>query len=389
LVAQLAPIAGESPHDVYLVGGAVRDALLGVASVDLDLAIDGPVESLAAALGGEMRTHDRFDTATVKVGELTYDLARTRSEMYAAPGALPTVAPGPIEVDLGRRDFTVNALALSLNGERSGELIAFDGALDDLRARRLRVLHPASFVDDPTRLFRLVRYAARLGFEIEPGTRALAVVAIAGGALSTLSGARVGNELRLLAAESDPVSALASLSPLGLDRALDPQFGLDDSPLASRALALLPAEGRPDLLALAAASTEVAEERLRALLDEWAFSAADRDVIVIAATRAEKLSLRLEMAGQPSEIDFAVSRAGAGLETVALAGAIGPTAAAREWLAELRLKRLSITGDELIAAGVAPGPALGTGLAAARAAMLDGEAGDAASQLAVALAAAQ
>jgi tRNA nucleotidyltransferase (CCA-adding enzyme) len=389
LVAQLAPIAGESPYEVYLVGGAVRDALLGVASVDLDLAIDGPVDVLATALGGEVRIHDRFETATVQVGELTYDLARTRSETYAEPGALPTVVPAPIQADLDRRDFTVNAIAVSLNGQRSGGLIAFNGALDDLQARRLRVLHPASFVDDPTRLFRLVRYSARLGFAIEDETRRLAQDAVAGGALTTVSGPRIGNELRLLAAEPDPVSAIASLSVLGLDRTLDPGFGLDDSPLASRALTLLPSGGRPDLLVLAAASRGVVADRLQALLDSWAFAADERDLIFAAATRAEKLSLRLEMAGQPSEIDAAVTRAGAGLETVALAGAIGPTAAAREWLAELRDKSLSITGEDVVSAGIAPGPAVGVALAAARAAMLDGDASDAATQLSVALAAAQ
>jgi len=390
LVGRLAPLIdalGDAP-EIYVVGGAVRDALLGRAGGDIDLAVDGPLEDVVHVLGGEVRAHDRFQTATVVVDGVVYDLARTRSETYPAPGALPDVAPAVIEDDLGRRDFTVNAMAVVLNGPRVGELIAFDGAVADLEARRLRILHAKSFIRDPTRLFRLVRYAARLGFLIEEQTQALALAAIDGGALASVSGARVGNEMRLLAGEGDPVAAVASLGHIGLDTAIAPGFGLSDAALAQRALTLLPDDGRRDLLVLSAACFGLEERQLGALLDAWAFTASDRDTILAAATRAEKLSLRLEMAGPFSEIDAAVARAGAGLETVALAGAIGPTAVAREWLAELRHKQLAITGDELVTAGVSPGPAIGVALAAARAAMLDGEAVDAASQLAIALSAA-
>jgi tRNA nucleotidyltransferase (CCA-adding enzyme) len=390
LVAGLAPLigaTGDAP-EIYVVGGAVRDALLGGVGGDVDLAVDGELDDLVRALGGEVRTHERFETATVVVDRVVYDLARTRTEKYSSPGALPDVTPAPIADDLGRRDFTVNAMAVVLNGPRAGELITFDGALEDLGAARLRILHPKSFVRDPTRLFRLVRYGARLGFFVEEQTQALALAAIARGALDTVSGARIGNELRLLAGEDDPVAAVAALSTVGLDEALDPSFGLGNAELARRALTLLPEDGRRGLLVLAAALLDVAPDRIASLLDGWAFAGGDRDVILAAALRAEKLSLRLEMAGQPSEIDAAVARAGAGLETVALAGAIGPTAVAREWLAELRHKQLEITGDDVVAAGVPPGPAIGVALAAARAALLDGEAVEAASQLAAALAAA-
>ena len=186
-----------------------------------------------------------------------YDIARARRETYAHPGALPDVAPAPLAEDLERRDFTVNAIALALAGDRAGELTSVPPALEDLDARRLRVLHDQSFIDDPTRLLRLVRYATRLGFEIEPHTRALADRAIAGGALRTVSGPRVGAELRLLAREPDPVRALAGLGELGLDGAIHPGFGLEDADLARRALALLPDGGRRDRIALAVAAREV------------------------------------------------------------------------------------------------------------------------------------
>ena len=169
---------------MYLVGGAVRDLLLGGRPLDLDLVVEGDAAAFAASLGGELKVHDRFGTSTVTLDGFSYDIARARRETYAHPGALPDVAPAPLAEDLERRDFTVNTLALALAGDRAGELHSVPPALEDLDARRLRVLHDQSFIDDPTRLFRLVRYATRLGFEIEPHTRALAERAIAGGALA-------------------------------------------------------------------------------------------------------------------------------------------------------------------------------------------------------------
>ncbi len=354
---------------LYLVGGAVRDLLLGGAPIDLDLAVEGDAASLAASLGGDLKVHDRFGTSTVTLDGYTYDIARTRRESYAHPGALPDVEPAPLAEDLNRRDFTVNAIALALAGDTAGELTSAPGALDDLRARRLRVLHDLSFIDDPTRLLRLVRYATRLGFEIEPHTRALADDAISGGAIRTVSGPRVGAELRLLAREPDPVRALRGLRDLGLDTAIHPGFGLEDEDLARRALALLPTDGRRDRLALAVAGRGVLAPELAALLDALAFEAEDRDAIVVAATRAGEVASALEAANAPSEIAAAVR--GAPMELVALAGALGAEPQARAWLDTLRRVRLDIDGRDLLVAGVPEGPAIGRGLRAALAAKLD------------------
>jgi tRNA nucleotidyltransferase (CCA-adding enzyme) len=368
---------------VYLVGGAVRDAILGRPVVDLDLAVDGPLAPVLTVLGGEAQVNGRFETATVLTDGIEVDLARCRRERYPAPGALPVVEPAPLTVDLRRRDFTVNALAVPLAG---GELVAADHALEDLSAGRLRVLHEESFRDDPTRLFRLARYAARLDFAVEPRTLELLLQALDAKAVATVSRARVGNELRLLASDSDPIAGFAKLTALGVAAQVAPGFGLQDRSLAERALRLLPDGCRRDLVVLGACLLGVAADGLRELLDELEFPAGDRELLVSAATRAEKLSYRLEMAGPPSEIDLAAAPFAP--EVVALAGAIHPAGAAREWLVELRHKKLSITGEDLIAAGIAPGPAIGRGLAAARAAMLDWEAPDRESQLRVALAAA-
>ena len=169
------------PRGVYLVGGAVRDLLRGGEPPDLDLVVEGDAAAIAERLGGRVVAHDRFGTSTVRLDGHTYDFARARTETYARPGALPDVAPASLAADLQRRDFTVNALAIALGGPHPGELSAVRGALEDLDAERLRVLHERSFIDDPTRLLRMSRYLARLGFSVEPHTRALAEQATASG----------------------------------------------------------------------------------------------------------------------------------------------------------------------------------------------------------------
>ena len=384
LLDRLRDVAG-----VHVVGGAVRDLLLGGRPTDLDLVVEGDAAAAAARLGGERRVHDRFGTSTVTVNGRTYDIARARTESYSRPGALPDVAPASLVEDLRRRDFTVNAMAVALGGATPGELSAAPRAFEDLESRQLRVLHDRSFVDDPTRLLRLVRYASRLGFEIEPHTRALAGEAVRGGALQTVTGPRIGTELRLLAREPDPVGALGALHALDLDGAIYPGFGLDegDRSLARRALELLPDDARAERLALAVAARGLPREQLSALLDRLGFEAGDRDAIVAAATGADQLAGALAEATRPSEIARLAD--GVGAELVALAGALGPAEEARDWLTSLRHVGLEIDGTDLKDAGIPEGPAIGRGLRAALAAKLDGRASGPQQELAEALRAAR
>ncbi|MCL2418047.1 MAG: hypothetical protein FWD04_02045 [Conexibacteraceae bacterium] len=375
----VASVPGSAAEGVFLVGGTVRDLILGRAFVDVDLAVDGDPLVLARALGDPERNEPRFGTLRVTRDGVRYDLARTRTERYAHPGALPAVAPAPIHADLNRRDFTVNAIAIGLTGPLAGQLISVDGALEDVAARRLAVLHDASFEDDPTRLLRLARYSARLGFEIAPHTRELAQRALAGGALETVSGTRIGNELRLLATEPDPVAAFEAASDLGLPWSLDPD-------LAGHALDALPADGRRDILVLACVFSTEPKKQLGPALDRLAFTAADRQAI-LEGTRAPGLALRLANASSRSEIARVLRHVG--VETIALVAAKGDPSQPRLWLDELRHISLQISGDDLRAAGIAEGPAIGKALEAARDAMYDGEARDRASQLAVALKAAE
>ncbi|MEA2390071.1 MAG: hypothetical protein QOK31_180 [Solirubrobacteraceae bacterium] len=359
---------------VYLVGGAVRDLLLGGRPVDLDFVVEGdaaPVATdLANRLGGTARAYEQFGTASVSIGPATYDLARARTETYAEPGALPVVSPAGLDADLRRRDFTVNAIALAVAPPEPGRLTAAPLALEDLAARRLRVLHDASFQDDPTRLMRLARYGARLGFELEERTGRLAGEAVRSGALSTVSGPRVGQELRLAAREADWFCCFARLAELGLDAAIHPRFGLDRS-LAEDALTFLPADGRPDIVVLAAACRHLLPEEVSALLDRLGFDRAEAAPARALVGRLQQLASALGAVRRASEIDALLS--GSTPEEAALVAALGPRAQACRWLGELRGVRLEIDGDDLRRAGIGEGPAVGAALAAARAGRLDGE----------------
>ena len=343
--------AGETP--VYLVGGAVRDLLLGRERTDLDIAVEGDAAALGRRLGGEIRTHARFATATVHVDDVELDLATTRSETYPAPGALPAVRPASLSEDLARRDFTVNAMALPLAGEP--ELIDPHGGVRDLEGATLRVLHDRSFVDDPTRALRAARYAARYGLTLEAGTETL----LRDADLDTVSRDRVEAELRKLARE----------------------------PRSRRGFELLDDWG---LIELDRRSAELIDAVDGVVASEpWA-GVVDRDKAVLAAALGRGLDAARELASaQPASPSGAVELArGHDGVALALARALGADWIDR-YVSEWRKVRLSIDGDDLLAAGIPEGAALGRGLAAAMRARLDGETSGAEDELRIALDAAR
>jgi tRNA nucleotidyltransferase (CCA-adding enzyme) len=352
---------------VHLVGGAVRDLLLERPPRELDLVVEGDVDAAAARLGGVITAHDRFGAARVRAGDCSFDLVRARAERYAHPGALPDVRPAGLEEDLRRRDVTINAIALGLDGA----IVAVDGALDDLRAGVLRVLHDGSFVDDPTRVWRVARYAARLGFAVEPRTRALAAAADP----ATVSGDRLGAELRLALREPDPPGALEAV------RELNPTYlpeGFDPRPRGlAAALALLPNDGRADLLTLAACTAGMDAAALLRWLDAMGFTAGERDTVAAASRSSTGAPLRAAR----TNAEIARAARGAPAEAVALVGGEN----ARRWLHELRHVRLDINGDDLLAAGIPEGPDLGVRLQRALDRKLDGEVSGRDEELAAAL----
>jgi len=403
---ELRKLADTRSGEVALIGGAVRDMLLGRAPRELDVVVEDDAQGFAGDLARKLQAlagedarerfettfHERFRTALVRWPDGQIDVATRRSEQYPHDGALPDVADGTLETDLQRRDFTINTLYVPLNGPRRGRLVGAPNACEDFDARVLRVLHERSFRDDPTRLLRMARYQARLGFAIEPRTAELAAAAIADGALDTVSAARIGAELRLALAEPDPVAALDSLAQLGVLAALHQSLALDAA-LARAALDVLPPppDAWPDVLLLASLllpghsfDTTDYETRLRVLLDGWEVPAAERERAVHSAILAPRLTARLRQAERPSQI-YEIAH-GEPLEAVALAAALAKAdadadaegsdvaaSAARRWLSELRLVGLEIGGDDLIGAGIGAGPDVGRRLRHALMRKLDGE----------------
>jgi tRNA nucleotidyltransferase (CCA-adding enzyme) len=341
---------------VFVVGGAVRDLLLGRGRADLDVVVEGEAAALAASLGAEPVSHERFATAKVVLYGHEVDIASARTETYAHPGALPEVASAAsIEADLGRRDFTVNAMAIPLLGEP--RLIDPHRGQADLEAGLLRVLHRESFVDDPTRAIRAARYAARFGFGLEAGTEELLRAAD----LDSVSADRRRAELLRLAAEASASRGFALLAEWGL---LAPRES--DGDLVARVTDLATAPPWRELLAPA--------DRARAVLAAALGPAGGERAL--AAETPERPSQAVALADGHDPVDLVVARA-LGAEWL------------DDYLEKWRAVDLEIDGADLLAAGVPQGPALGRGLAAALRAKLDGEIAGREQELATALAAAR
>ena len=378
-LARLLPALEGLPAPVYLVGGAVRDLLRGASSVDLDLAVEVPAapiaEELAGRLGGTALTHERFGTATVRAEELTADLATTRREVYPEPGALPSVERAPLAEDLARRDFTVNAMAIGLCGDDLGVLHDPHGGQADLVAGLIRVLHERSFLEDPTRLLRAVRYEARLGFALEAETERLAREAAAAAAPQAVSGSRIADELIDLLSEPEAPVAVGRLGELGLDRALHPAIEADADLVASAQLAAVETGGSVALAGLAALclnGLETGETDLERWVAELGLLASERDATLRAARRARALAERLRSPLRASELHDLLD--GEPAEALALALALeAPPDPILHYLDERPAARLEITGADLLAAGVPESPSIGRALRETLRRKLDGE----------------
>jgi tRNA nucleotidyltransferase (CCA-adding enzyme) len=238
-LTELAPVfeavaAASEPYDgVYLVGGTVRDILLGEPNFDVDIAVEGDAiglaRSVADAIGGRVRAHSKFGTAVVVYGEdQRVDVVTARTEFYDAPAALPSVEHATIREDLFRRDFTINAMAVSLKGEDFGRLVDPFHGRRDLEAKRIRVLHNLSFIDDPTRIFRAIRYESRYGFRMDEHAQRLARGTIEMGLVGDLSSARLRDELIALLEEGDAGVSILRLAELEAGRAIHPHLAADE-----------------------------------------------------------------------------------------------------------------------------------------------------------------
>jgi tRNA nucleotidyltransferase (CCA-adding enzyme) len=370
----------------FLAGGLVRDVWRGDtrAARDLDVVIegDGPgvARALASELGGALVEHDRFLTASVETGDHgRIDVVTARTERYERPGALPRVLPGSLAQDLRRRDFTVNAMAVELGSGTFGLLDPLGGIVD-LERRRLRILHPLSFVEDPTRMLRAARYAARLGLTADRWTLRCHALALRLAPYPALSPSRLAAELERLLGEPSPGAALALAVRAGVVRVLDPRWrpgrataGRLATLDVSLAWAVAHRLASPLTVGVLALASEQRSEVATALPERLGLRGEPLHRVRRALADGPRLAARLRAAGSRSEMARLLREAG-GAALVLLH--LTETAEVRErldwYVREGRTVVSELSGDDVIALGVARGPAVSEMLQALRDGRLDG-----------------
>jgi len=387
---KLREIALEQSLPLYLVGGPVRDILMGMPIKDLDLVLEGDAPSLAARLAEEMDgrlvVHPSFGTASVVIEDATTDLVTARRETYRSPGALPDVTPSRIDDDLARRDFTINALALPL-GQESPEILDPHGGIEDMRLGVVRVLRDASFIDDPTRLLRAVRYEQRLGFRIEAGTLVRLEEAVVNGCLSTVSGDRLRHELERIFEEDRPELAVTRSVCLGILAGIHP--ALTQAKAVERSAAIVqdsiqgsinkPGSGessgsRFPLSYLSALSYPLTPGDAEGVISRFNMPS-DWARLVRDTVELRQLESRLAVQSIPASqvVEMVESFTDAAVLTVA--GVTDePLAAQRlgRYLREFRYLSPELNGRDLLALGVPEGTVIGKILKELRNAKLDG-----------------
>ncbi len=220
ILKSISGVAKTLKYNTYLVGGIVRDSLLKIPNFDIDIVVEGDGIEFGRALsqkfGCKLEYHKKFGTSVVVLEDGQHiDIASARVEYYKSPAALPTVEAGNIRQDLSRRDFTINTMALSLNKKNFGEILDFFGGREDLKNKKIKVLHKMSFIEDPTRIFRAARFENRLGFKMDSQTEKLARTTINMDIVSKLNGVRIRDELVTIFSEANPAEAIQRLAGLG------------------------------------------------------------------------------------------------------------------------------------------------------------------------------
>ena len=364
---------GESEAEAaYLVGGSVRDALLGLTPGDMDLSVVGDAPQFAVSFadkgGGVVEAVSQFGTARVGLPAGRFDLAMSRTETYATPGALPTVKSSGIQEDLSRRDFTINAMAVDLSPSNWGDLVDPHGGFSDTARRRIQILHPGSFRDDPTRIFRAIRYEQRLGFNLDPG--ALSLMKRDWDYMDLISAARVRGELEKILGDPLRADILAAAE----DR--DVLAGIDISFRVSRA-ALQAMRRNPDrdiLFYLALATASLTENEALSLVtrleppQEW------REIILSSPRYRGMSSILRNENLSPSEVVSVLGEFPLPLLEAqrALTGSTNQKSRLDQYLGILRHVRPEITGADLLGAGVPQGPEIGIMLDEVLRARMDG-----------------
>ncbi|MFA5079842.1 MAG: hypothetical protein WC541_10215 [Dehalococcoidia bacterium] len=371
-------LAAKSGSRVYLVGGIVRDLMLGRPCIDIDLAVEGDAVSLALQmaekLGARPTVHRAFGTASLKIDGFSVDLATCRSETYRRPGALPRVRPGDLQDDLKRRDFTINAMAVSINEPDRGALTDLFGGKRDLSQGLVRVLHDKSFQDDATRMMRAVRYEQRLGFKLERGTAGLLRSSL--DMLDTISGDRLKNELLLWLKEEDCHKVLHRASRLGITGKLHPALAWSrEINLAFRRAASLDKINAP-VLYFCLLVQNLNEDQLYELLGRLNLTGSRLDLL---SSQSLQLRDRFEALTVQNVTRSKIYAALREYDVVAVQAAYCCAAAPglrhnlQLYLDTLRHARTLLSGSDLLKMGLRQGPKLGAILNKLLAARLDGK----------------
>ncbi len=386
--------AVSEPYDgVYLVGGTVRDILHGEPNFDVDIAVEGDAielaRSLADALGGRVRAHRKFGTAVVLYGEEDrVDVVTARTEFYDAPAALPSVEHATIREDLFRRDFTINAMAVSLKGEDFGRLVDPFGGRRDLEAKTIRVLHNLSFIDDPTRIFRAIRYESRYGFQMDDHTQRLARGTIEMGLVGDLSSARLRDELIALLEEGDAGASILRLAELGAGTAIHPHLAADEEAVSLlerlRELNARYGTGIPAWrLAFTTLARKLPPDEVYAWLRRLKMQRRDLEQIAAAVTVGPRLVERLRADSiEPADVVAAADPYAPDAPLFALALEDHPEL--DDYFRRLRNVQLEVSGADLAELGLDESPEVGEILAELRRRKLNGQLDGRESELAAA-----
>jgi len=377
LLADIARQAASLGATCYLVGGFARDLLLNEFVDDFDVVVEGDAIKLGEALvkqrGGKLIAHRKFGTAIWRVHENeAIDLITARSESYRHAGALPTIKPSTIEDDLRRRDFAVNALAVRFDGDHLGEVLdPLDGRAD-LAQGLIRVLHPRSFVDDPTRVFRAVRYEQRYGFNLHPDTAKL-INRESFETLSKLSGERIRHEFDLIFEEENFARMLSRLNELGvfdLFAPRPPKFNEDYSGLInSRPPAEFGVSAHRVLLGYSLWLMDLPANAIESISKRLRFTSELRNATLSAAQLKNDLPALKD--AKPSAWTMRLEKIPP--LSVYAVWLISNASALKEFLVKWRRIKANVTGDDLKVRGVPTGPRYKEILSQLRAARLDGE----------------
>ena len=378
LVKSAAQRAREYGYSTYLVGGFVRDLLIGEANLDLDIVVEGDAidlaERLAREFGGRVHAHSRFGTAIwirEEDEKMHLDFASARTEFYEYPSALPDVERSSIKLDLHRRDFTINAMALCLDPERYGALLDPYGGEQDLLRGLIRVLHNLSFIEDPTRILRAVRFEQRFGFQLE--TRTAQLIDDARNLLDHVSGQRLRHELDLIFNEQEPERALARLQELGVLERIQSNLKAD-AWLARKFQDLRASHAPTPILYLGVLAYRLRTSEARALAKRLRLTTGENEILVQVVT-LRLLERQLNNANlTPSRVVELLDRFDDAALAVFAIATDSPQAQmyVDKYRATWSQIHALLNGNDLKAFGLNPGPEFKEILSALRAQQLDG-----------------